>query len=151
MEDHAREIVYWPGITNDIEYTCSIYRDRYRNALPQATLPAATPEIPTKPYEAIFADFFEEGGHHYLVTGDRLPGWVEVYSSRFYSSKAGSSALIAHLRSLFTTFGIPLDLSSDGDLNLLPIKQKSSCLAWVSTTRALLLIIPNQIAEQRLQ
>ena len=151
MEDRAREIVYWPGITNDIEHTRSIYRDCCRNAPSQAALPAATPEIPTTPFEAIFADFFDEGGHHYLVAGDRLSGWVEVYSSRVHSSKAGSDGLIAHLRSLFTTFGIPLDLSKMGDLNLLPLKQKSSCLAGVSTTGVLLLIITNQMAKQKLQ
>jgi len=114
MEDRSREIVYWPGITDDIERTRSSCRICCRNAPSQASLPAATPEIPTTPFEAVFADFFEESGHHYLVAGDRLSGWVEAYSSRVGSSKAGSAGLIAHLRTLFTTFGVPLSLSSDG-------------------------------------
>ena len=77
-------------------------------------MPVTAPEVPSTPFEAIFADFFEESGYHYLVAGDRLSGWVEVYSSKVHSQKAGSASLIAHLRTLFTTFGIPLNLSSDG-------------------------------------
>ena len=114
MEDRAREIVYLPGITNDIARTQNSCRDCCRNAPQQATLPVTAPEVPSTPFEAIFADFFEESGYHYLVAGDRLSGWVEVYSSKVHSQKAGSASLIAHLRTLFTTFGIPLNLSSDG-------------------------------------
>ena len=96
MEDRAREIVYWPGITNDIAHTRNSCRDCCRNAPQQATLPVTAPEVPSTPFEAIFADFFEESGYHYLL-------WL-------HSQKAGSASLIAHLRTLFTTFGIPLNL-----------------------------------------
>ena len=48
------------------------------------------------------------------MAGDRLSGWVEIYSSPVGSSKAGSSGLIAHLRTLFAAFGVPLTMSSDG-------------------------------------
>merc|ERR1719494_100120 len=94
MENRAREIVYWPGMTNDIESTRSCCRECCRNAPSQAALPAAAPEIPSTPFEAIFADFFEESGYHYLVAGDRLSGWVEVYSSRVSSNQAGSAGLM---------------------------------------------------------
>jgi len=116
MEDRARCVVYWPGITDDIKRLRSSCAICCKNAPSQASLPAATPEVPSTPFEAIFADFFLEGGHHFLVAGDRLSGWVEVYSSRVGSSSAGSSGVIAHLRSLFTTFGVPLSLTSDEGL-----------------------------------
>ena len=114
MEDRARSIVYWPGITNDIQHmrdSCSVC---CKNAPSQAPLPAVSPDIPSTPFESIFADFFEDSGYHFLVAGDRLSGWVEVYSSQAGSSKAGSSGLIAHLRTLFATFGVPMTMSSDG-------------------------------------
>ena len=114
MEDRARGIVYWPGITADIQFTRDSCPDCCKNAPSQAPLPAAAPEIPSTPFESIFADFFEASGYHYLVAGDRLSGWVEVYSSPAGSSRAGSSGLIAHLRTLFATFGVPLNMSSDG-------------------------------------
>jgi len=61
-----------------------------------------------------FADFFEYGGRHYLVVGDRLSGWVEVLSSTAGTNLGGSSGLVRHLRSFFATFGVPEELSSDG-------------------------------------
>ena len=63
---------------------------------------------------AVFADFFSLGGHHYLVIGDRLSGWVEVYSSSSGTTLAGATGLIRHLRTFFATFGVPEELSSDG-------------------------------------
>ena len=59
-----------------------------------------------------------------------MSGWVEVYSSRVHSSKAGSNGLIAHLRSLFTTFGIPLDLSSDGGPEFIATQTKEFLSRW---------------------
>ena len=53
-------------------------------------------------------------GYHYLIAGDRLSGWVEVFSSKQGNSNAGAAGLISHLRSFFATFGVPLTLSSDG-------------------------------------
>ena len=114
MTDRAQSVVYWPGITEDIQRARSSCRACCRNAPSQAALPAIPPECPETPFEAVFADFFEESGHHYLVAGDRLSGWVEVYSSPVGSAKAGAKGLIAQLRTMFTTFGVPNSLSSDG-------------------------------------
>ena len=66
------------------------------------------------PFEAVFADFFDYRGCHYLVVGDRLSGWVEVLSSTAGTNLAGSAGLVCHLRSFFTTFGVPEEISSDG-------------------------------------
>ena len=57
-------------------------------------------DIPTTPFESIFADFFDFSHYHYLVVGDRLSGWVEVYSSQSGSKNYGLQGLISHLRSV---------------------------------------------------
>ena len=114
MEGRARACVFWPGITADIQTTRDSCANCCRNAPSQPSLPAAAPEIPSTPFESVFADFFEASGHHYLVAGDRLSGWVEVYSSPSGSSRSGSAGLIAHMRTMFATFGVPVKLSSDG-------------------------------------
>ena len=62
----------------------------------------------------MFADFFTYGGRHYLLVGDRLSGWVEVFGSPAGTALAGAAGLICHLRSFFATFGVPEELSSDG-------------------------------------
>ena len=93
-------------------------RDRCADCHRNAPTQAATPPLPTTPpstlFEAVFADFFTYGGRHYLVIGDRLSGWVEVFGSPAGTTLAGPTYLIHHLRSFFTTFGVPEELSSDG-------------------------------------
>ena len=48
------------------------------------------------------------------MTGDRLSGWPEIFSTPCGSSQAGARGLIACLRKFFDTFGVPEELSSDG-------------------------------------
>ena len=44
----------------------------------------------------------------------RLSGWVEVYRAPHHTALAGAKGLIGALRSLFATFGVPEEISSDG-------------------------------------
>ena len=114
MEQRARAIVFWPGMTSDIREIRESCTYCNRNAPSQAATPPIESPIPSTPFESIFADFFDYKGRHFLVVGDRLSGWVEVYSSTSGTSSAGASGLVRHLRSLFATFGVPEELSSDG-------------------------------------
>ena len=114
MEQRARAIVYWPGMTNDIRQAREKCTDCNRHAPSQAATPPLPTAPPSTPFEAVFADFFDHIGRHYLVVGDRLSGWVEVLSSTTGTDIAGSAGLIRHLRSFFATFGVPEELSSDG-------------------------------------
>ena len=96
-------------MTEDIHSIRSGCRECNRNAPSQAPLPSE-PAIPlSTPFEQIFADFFEFGGHHYLVVGDRLSGWSEIFSTL-----SGARGLISCLRSFFTTFGVSEELASNG-------------------------------------
>ena len=49
------------------------------------------------------------------MVGDRLSGWPKLFSTPTGSSHAGARGLIACMRKLFDTFGVPEELSSDGD------------------------------------
>ena len=51
-------------------------------------MPSSPPSIP---FKAVFADFFTCGGQHYLVVGDRLSGWVEIFGSSSSTKLAGAS------------------------------------------------------------
>ena len=114
MEQRARSMVYWPGMSKDIRETREGCADCNRNAPSQAVTPPLPSPPPSTPFESIFADFFDYGGCHYLVVGDRLSGWVEVLGSAAGTNLAGAAGLIRHLRSFFATFGVPEELSSDG-------------------------------------
>lgn len=114
MEQYARAIVYWPGMAGDIRATRNGCADCNRNAPSQAATPPLPSPPPSTPFEAVFADFFDYGGRHYLVIGDRLSGWVEVLSSTAGTVMGGAAGLVRHLRAFFSTFGVPEELSSDG-------------------------------------
>ena len=114
MEQRARAIVYWPGMSKDIRETREGCADCNRNAPSQAVTPPMPSQPPSTPFEAVFSDFFDYGGHHYLVVGDRLSGWVEVFGSTAGTTLGGSAGLVRHLRSFFGTFGVPEELASDG-------------------------------------
>ena len=114
MQSRAQAVVFWPGMSLDIQNTRSRCRDCNRNAPSQAQIPSEPAVPPLTPFEQIFADYFEFGGHHFLVAGDRLSGWCEIFSTPSGSSISGARGLIKCLRSLFSIFGVPIELSSDG-------------------------------------
>ena len=130
MERRARGIVYWPGMSKDIQDIRNGCSDCNRNAPSQAATPPIMSTPPATPFEAVFADFFEYSGRHYLVVGDRLSGWVEVFSSTPSSTLAGAAGLIRHLRTFFATFGVPEELSSDGGPEFTASQTKEFFCRW---------------------
>ena len=91
MEQRARAIVYWPGMSKDICATRERCADCNRNAPSQAATPPLPTPPPSTPFEAVFSDFFDYGSRHYLVVGDRLSGWVEVLNSTADTNLGGST------------------------------------------------------------
>ena len=114
MERRAQAIAFWPGMSHDIKRVRQQCSECNSNAPSQASLPAEPVSVPSMPFEQVFSDFFAFAGHHYLIVGDRLSGWSEVYSTPSGTSNAGSKGLIRCLRLFFTTFGVPKEISSDG-------------------------------------
>ena len=54
------------------------------------------------------------GGFHYLITIDRFSNWPDIKQIIPHSKNSGSAGLIQALKRWFATFGVPLELSSDG-------------------------------------
>ena len=107
MYSRAQTIVYWPTLTADLEEARDACRSCHRNAPSHAKLPPTAPEIPTTPFQMIFADYFQLVRNHYLVIGDRLSGWTEVVQARMDSKSSGSKGLCGALRILFSRIGVP--------------------------------------------
>ena len=114
MELRASKIMFWPGISEDIRQKRASCVECNINAPSQAPLPSSPATPPSTPFQKVFADYFDFAGHHYLVIGDRLSGWPEIFSAPKGSGLAGSKGLVACLRSFFSIFGVPEELSSDG-------------------------------------
>ena len=115
MTARAMVTFFWPGISHDIEQARANCRQCHINAPSQARLPPKDePKIPKLPFEMIFSDYFKLHAFHYLIAGDRLSGWTEVVQVRPGTHSAGAKGLCTALRQLFSTFGVPVEISSDG-------------------------------------
>ena len=101
-------------MTEDIKLTREQCRACNKPAPSQAAMPTTIVPVPATPFESIFADFFDYVGHHYLVAGDHLSGCVKIFKSPTGTAKSGATGLISALRMLFSTFGVPEEISSDG-------------------------------------
>ena len=82
-----------------------------RRRKPQPPLPS---HPPTTPFEKIFTDYFDYAGRHFLIVGDRLSGWSDVFGTPAGTTVTGANALVRLLRSYFATFGVPEEILSDG-------------------------------------
>ena len=114
MFSRAQSLVFWPGLTSDLERARAQCRTCHRNAPSQPKLPPTAPKLPTTPFQMVFADYFDLAGKHYLIIGDRLSGWTEVVKVTPGTSSSGSKGLCEALRRVFQTFGVPEEISSDG-------------------------------------
>ena len=114
MESRARSIVFWPGMSTTIQDARDKCSACNKIAPSQAATPPAPLEMPSTPFESVFADFCNCGGCNYLIVGDRLSSWVEIYKAQSNTASSGADGLISCLRRLFATFGVPEILSSDG-------------------------------------
>ena len=109
MQSKADASVFWPGIAADISnhrLSCTTCNTMSPS---QASLPPTPPTLPTRPFQSLCADYFHHKGHTYVVIVDRFSGWPIVERST-----NGATGLVSNLRSIFVTFGIPDDLTSDG-------------------------------------
>ena len=114
MNERAKAGVYWPGITTDIQYARDSCTSCNKTMPSQARTPPIEPWIPTTPFEAIACDFFHCKGHYYFVAADRLSGWFELQQVRLSTNEAGAEGLCKALRRLMVTFGVPVEISTDG-------------------------------------
>ena len=114
MTSTAESTVFWPNITIDIERIRQLCTWCNQNAPSQPKQTPIAPIIPTTPFEAVVADYFEFKGWGYLVVADRLSAWTECYHSRSFNNGNKSRGLLIMLKRFFGTFGVPSELSSDG-------------------------------------
>lgn len=112
MLKRAETTLYWPGINQSITQhretcqTCTII------APSQPKEPIVLTPSPEWPFQQIAMDLFVVSNHTYLACADRLSGWLLLYYLK--PGQATSAMLISICRSIFTTYGAPEELSSDG-------------------------------------
>lgn len=105
----ARESVYWPGMSKDIERyvkTCETCQVHSRSNQQE---PLQAHNVPEIPWEKIGSDFMHVGQKNYIVAVDYHSKFVEV---RQLKSTAAAPTIQA-LKSMFSIHGIPMILVTD--------------------------------------
>ena len=110
----ARELLYWPGMSQDIDNVviacdiCSKYSSQ------QQKEPLLPHPVPKYPYDRVGLDIFTCDTKDYLIITDYFSSFPEV----FPLNRTTSTALINALKPNFSRYGYPVTLVSDGAPNL---------------------------------
>ena len=112
MRSRATASVYWPGMNSDIRNARKNCKTCDEIAPSQSREPLMLIPPAQYPFQQICADYFQLHGHIYLSVVDRFTGWPIIF--HYGRSPPNSSLLIANLRCIFSTYGSPELLFSDG-------------------------------------
>ena len=113
MRSRAAQRIYWPGLDKGIQKHRGTCLDCIKHAPSQSAEPLIMTPTPSYPFEQVCADYFQLGNSYYLAVVDRFSGWLCVY---FFKSGANNRTLQNIFRELFTAYGTPEELSTDGGL-----------------------------------
>ena len=108
-KNRAREIVFWPGISRDIELMiskCDTCRRYQRSNMHETLIPS---EIPQNSWEKVGVDLFYFNSKTYLILIDYYSKYVEVESLKNETSES----VIQLMKSFFARFGVPRVVRSD--------------------------------------
>ena len=70
--------------------------------------------LPTRPLKKNFSDYFNYAVRHFLIDGNKLSDWSDVFGTPAGSAVTDANALLRLFRLYFATFGVPEEISSDG-------------------------------------
>lgn len=105
----AREVLYWPGMSNDIENLVSKCSVCERYSSKNCKEPLISHEIMSLPFEKVGCDICEYGNKDYFVLMDYLTKWLEIVPI----ANKQSSEIIDKLKVIFSVHGIPRYLVAD--------------------------------------
>ncbi|XP_033731071.1 uncharacterized protein K02A2.6-like [Pecten maximus] len=108
-KSRARELLYWPGMSSEIEDTVSKCSTCATNSRKNPKEPLIMTGNPNRPWSVISADIFEFQGHNYLVTIDHYSKWPELSKL----DNMGSKNTMLYLKSQMSRYGIPDKLITD--------------------------------------
>ena len=112
MRRRANSTVYWPGMHSAISNHRIHCATCEANAPSQSAEPLILSPAPEWPFQQVCADYFFIESHGYLVVVDRYSGWPCAF--HFPPGHTTTAKLLAVLRDLFATYGIPEEISTDG-------------------------------------
>ncbi|XP_044005925.1 uncharacterized protein K02A2.6-like [Aphidius gifuensis] len=106
---NARSVLFWPGMTNEIEVmvsSCSVCQQFRHFRTKEPMIPH---EIPLRPWAKVGTDILEFAGRTYLVVIDYYSKWLELLPMKFKTA----NEVIYKLKEIFSRLGVPEELVSD--------------------------------------
>jgi len=105
----ARTCVFWPGITKDITCLVEHCDPCQKHQRKNQKEPILQPDVPTRPWETLSSDLFEFRGKQYLLIADQYSKFPVIRQL----NSTTSAAIINHLKSIFSEYGIPSRIITD--------------------------------------
>ncbi|XP_054278887.1 uncharacterized protein K02A2.6-like [Macrosteles quadrilineatus] len=109
----AREILYWPRMSEDIRQCIEKCTACLLNSPEQQHLPMQTPDTPDLPWTHIAMDVFDFRGQNYLVTVDYYSDFWELDELPNMTSET----LISVSKKNFSRWGVPVSVTTDNAPN----------------------------------
>ena len=106
----ARDVVYWPGMSEDIKRVTTSCRPCEENLLAQPRQSLLAHEVPDKPWSKIGMDIFRSKGKNYLVLVDYLTDYFEICELQ----QTLAVNVIQAAKEQFARHGVPVVVQSDG-------------------------------------
>lgn len=141
----ARQFVYWPGITNDINTLTGECRICERHSAANYKEPLIPHAIPQLRFQKVSCDILTRDSQPYLVVEDNLSKWLEI---KPLAGKSSSNVIDA-LRPIFSTHGIPEEIFGDNNpLNSYECHEYARSLGSTINTSSPLYSRSNGLAEK---
>lgn len=122
----ARDVMWWPGMSAQIERTVAGCDTCAERAPAQPREPLVPHAVPEAPWQVVAADIFHMRNKNYLLVVDYYSKFVEVVT--LYDLR--SSTVISQLKSIFARHGIPKKFISDNALQFMSSEFASFRSDW---------------------
>ncbi len=111
MCDRAKKSIWWPLINRDIKNIAKTYEPCVERAPLNRPEAEVQHEEATYPFQFLHIDLAQNGGRYFLVTVDQYSGFPSIYEC---GKTASTKQVTEHLKQLFATFLIPVNIYWDG-------------------------------------
>ena len=126
MKNCAREIMFWPGINNNIENivrTCDVSQQYHKRQQRETYIPH---EIPDIPWTKLGTNLFEIFTKSYLIVVDYTLNFFDI--SKIPDKR--SSTVVHHMKQIFSRYGIPKEVILDNSPEFIGNAYKKVSKKW---------------------
>ncbi|GFO14288.1 Pol polyprotein [Plakobranchus ocellatus] len=124
--ERAKQAVWWPGISKDIQQMVAGCRHCLEKSPIQQKEPLMTSELPDRPFQKVAVDICELNRETYLVSVDYYSRYIDINKL----SNITSNTVINKMKMNFSQHGIPETVISDNGRQFTSQEFKTFATAW---------------------